>query len=176
MRLRSGEADSLDRHLQHDELVVHLRSEAERQHAEHLAHLNPFALWLHRPVVAVPVLAAYVLLTVFAFSVRADAVCTTLVAATVVLAVADWHNFRTFHGKVSWPLLKLNHPALYWWLIVGMVVFFFVPATAYLVQCLQTADKVREGQRARLRTDIARLEQELHLMPPGANERDTLER
>lgn len=158
----------LDARSQRNQQVAYLRAEGEREHAQHMAQLDGMALWLHRPVVAIVALIAYALLTWLAFVVSVDAVYLALIGGAIALAVIDWHNFRTFHGHVNWPLLKLEHPALYWLLIVGMALFSFVPAIAYLAQCLQTASAVQEARHARIKENITRLEQELQQPLPSA--------
>ena len=150
-----------DEVMQRDELIARLRAEDDRQQAEHMANLNAVALWFHRPLVAVLSLIGYSLLTLLALASRFEAAYTVLIAGAIALAVIDWCNFRTFHGKVKWPVLRLNHPALYWSLIVGMLLFFFIPTIAYLVQCLQSAQQVGDVQHVRLQQNIARLEREL---------------
>ena len=136
----------------------------EEANTEAMANLSPFAVTLHtNRALAGGLLAVAVILA---------AVGAAGIPAYVILGAlyfVDWHNLTTLHGKFNWQLFRYKQgSALYWTVVCLAALVCVIPVAIYLVQCLQLAPSVADQQRAKVQSDIARLEAELHPALPTA--------
>lgn len=146
------------------------RATDKADHEERMRQLSPWATRLHRRAWAIPLLV----LSILSLALIAIPYLTPLyIALFVAIAVVDFHNVATLHGWLPWRAWRRSGTTgmtiAYG---VGFVYFFFglfllVPIV-YFIQAIRLAPAMREYERKRLQTDIARLEAELRRPTPAA--------
>lgn len=136
--------------------IAALHQQAVDTHAARMAALAGPALSLYRQPTAYAALGVFAVVTLAGF-VWQPAIYASMALAGA-LAVVDWGNLSTLHGRIHWRAFFATRRGWAWVAAVCMVAFYFVPAVAYLVQNIQLVPRVADAQRARLHDEIARLE------------------
>lgn len=140
-----------------------------QQRAALIPH-TPLQRWLHTPVGALAVLAAFALSLALMPLFRMDTPY-LLPLVSIFLAIADWHNFSSFHGAIPWKVWKFEgHNWSYYGLgtIVWLYGWLFMPVV-YAIQAWSEAKTLRKADREAVVANIAALEAEL-LPPTSASE------
>lgn len=145
---------------EHATAIAELHQQAVDRHTARMAQLAVPALYLYRQPYALAALALFAIVTLAGFAWQ-PALCVSMALAGA-LAVVDWGNLSTLHGRIHWAAFFATRSTWAWVAAVCMVLFYYVPVAAYLVQNLQLVPSVADAQRARLRDDIARLEAAVH--------------
>lgn len=143
--------------------IAALHQQATDTHAARMAALAAPALYLYRQPAAYAALAVFAVVTLAGFVWEPVLYVSLFLAGA--LAVVDWHNLSTLHGRIHWAAFFATRRTLAWVAAVCLVVFYLVPVAAYLIQNCQLVPSVADGQRARLDSEIARLEAATKVQP-----------